>query len=81
MARGKASGSHKLAVATTKREGLKKSKTVAQVKELINCIFDELYVADLDGSLIRSLMEEARLRQEKLYKKKLKELQKMKAQT
>jgi hypothetical protein len=78
MAKRKATGAHKLAVAVTKREGLKKSLTVAQVKEVINCIFDELWISDLDSNLINQLMGEAKARQAKLFKKKLAEVGKEK---
>ena len=60
-----------VAVGVSKTEGLKKQVNVAQIKEVINCLFDYLWLHDLDSSMVNALQNAAVLRSRKKADKKL----------
>ena len=66
---------HKLAVEVSKLEAGRKQVNIAQIKEVINCIFDYLHVNDLDSEILNRLKDDAGKRKAKknndLLKKKI----------
>ena len=52
----------KLAEEVCKREGLKKQVDIAQVKEVLNCLFDYLYMSEDSADILNSLMASAEKR-------------------
>ncbi|TXH09401.1 MAG: hypothetical protein E6R04_08165 [Spirochaetes bacterium] len=74
----KQSATNKAALETTKTEGKKKQIDVAQANEFVVCLFDYLYIFDVDKVLMNQLYEEAgkriAKRNNKLMKKKIKSL-------
>lgn len=68
----------KVAIEVSKLEGLKQQVNLAQIQEMINCLFDYLHLADVDSTIVQALHDEAGKRLAKrnnlLMKKKIKKI-------
>ena len=63
-----------VASGVSKTEGMKKQVNIANLKETINCLFDYLWLHDLDGSMLTALKDAAAMRSRKAADKKLAKL-------